>query len=1153
MGFSFAQPFFIQRLIRYLQGEDVTPNSLERNLGYGLIGASFFIYLGIAMSTSLHWYLHFRTITRLRGTLATAIFAKTRELSSHSLDDSVLTLMSTDVSRVVSGINNVHELWANTIEVAIAAWLLERQLGAAFVAPIVVVVICVVCTAVVAKGAAQRQGEWTKKTQNRVSVTSNVIGHIKAILISGRAEHLASMVQKLRDDELRSGNRFRILMVFSTCVAFAPMLVSPLMTFAVTARTLDTAKVYASLAYSTLLASPLTQLFQTLPNMLASKASLERIQTFLATAPRVDYRVVLSTEKPAAENAGKTRGGPTISLQNVSLGWEEAKWQLSNLNMAFPSSELTIIRGPVASGKSTLSRALLGEVTFVEGKIGFSSAPGKIGLCAQTPFLTNGTIRSNIVGFEPFDSSRYESVLQATLLKFDLDSLPDRDETRVGSGGLTLSGGQKQRVALARALYLDTDLYILDNALSGLDNQTADEIVHRVLGPTGLLREKKTTIVWCTESTRYLPLAHQLIVLGANNTLEYCGSPEADAKQYVAPVSAATEVVVKTTPSVKPATRKPKETSNARHDGGVYAHYRAAIGPSVTAAVLVLGCCFSFSYNFGTVWLNFWAEDVFRWPASQSRPFYLGIYALFQLSGLITLGIYVRSTNMVMATRGGSHLHLRAIRSLFSMPLSYFAGTDRGATTTLFSQDMTLVDGPLSFAISNTLLSGFTALGQAAVVAVATPWVASGYPVLLGVLYLLQRYYLKTSRQLRLLDLESKSPLYAQFQNIVAGIESIRAFEWVDKWQDVYHGLLDTSMRPQYLLDMIQQWLTLSLNLIVGIVAVAVTCLSTQLVSSSRAGLVGAGLVSLMTFGELACATVRSWVQLETSLGAVKRLKDFEVAANDHHEDTCDDEMDPPRDWPGAGSIHFAGVTASYSQATNSEAGKNVLSDVNLNIEAGEKFAVIGRTGSGKSTLALLLLRVLDPTPETANGIIVDGLQLRRIKRQTVRDRIIAVSQDMIFLAGEETYKSLLDPENKLTEDECQAALAEVGLGHVVSGAGNFHLPISKESLSHGQRQLLSLAVAVARAWARQKTSIGKAGQGTEQRPLGGIVILDELTSGVDEETENLMHSVISRVFCHHTVISITHKLESLAKYDAVYIVSQGRVINSQDAASGSF
>lgn len=157
------------------------------------------------------------------------------------------------------------------------------------------------------------------------------------------------------------------------------------------------------------------------------------------------------------------------------------------------------------------------------------------------------------------------------------------------------------------------------------------------------------------------------------------------------------------------------------------------------------------------------------------------------------------------------------------------------------------------------------------------------------------------------------------------------------------------------------------------------------------------------------------------------------------------------------------------------------------------------------------------------------------------------MSQDKLFLAGDDTYKSLLDPENSLTEDECQAALAEVGLQHIVSADGGINTPVAEDSLSHGQKQLLSLAVAVTRAWARRKILVGKVGPETDQRPIGGIVIFDEVTSSVDADTENMIQSVISRVFSEYTVINITHRLESLIKYDAVYVVSQGKITQSQD------
>lgn len=124
-----------------------------------------------------------------------------------------------------------------------------------------------------------------------------------------------------------------------------------------------------------------------------------------------------------------------------------------------------------------------------------------------------------------------------------------------------------------------------------------------------------------------------------------------------------------------------------------------------------------------------------------------------------------------------------------------------------------------------------------------------------------------------------------------------------------------------------------------GIIAVIVTCFATQIVASSHAGLVGASLVSLMALSELACATVRSWVQLETSLGAVKRLQDFD----DNPTRETDQGRDPPVDWPTSGQITIDGVSAAYGSKTSENA--LVLRDIHLSVSGGEKVAIIGRTG----------------------------------------------------------------------------------------------------------------------------------------------------------------------------------------------------------------
>lgn len=238
-----------------------------------------------------------------------------------------------------------------------------------------------------------------------------------------------------------------------------------------------------------------------------------------------DYRVFDESPEVAQQVEGVA-----ISVENASVGWIQDKWQLSGLNLTVPRSQLTIIIGPVAAGKSTLCKTLLGEVPSTEGIIKFYQNCARVGYCDQTPFLTSGSIRSNIVGFEHFDGRLYNEVLETVMLKEDLESLPRADCTEVGSGGVTLSGGQRLRVALARALYLNTDMYILDDCIVGLDRPTADEIVRRLFGPGGFSRRRNATVVWCTHSLQYLRHAERVISLNAEGHVTQQGSPDDSLK-----------------------------------------------------------------------------------------------------------------------------------------------------------------------------------------------------------------------------------------------------------------------------------------------------------------------------------------------------------------------------------------------------------------------------------------------------------------------------------------------------------------------------------------------------------------------------------------------------------------------------------------------
>lgn len=125
IAFKFCQPFLINILLEFLEQP---ADHASKNRGYGLIGAAILIYTGIAVFTALYWYLHERTLCMSRGSLAGVIYRKTTEAKLTTVGVSAaVTLMSSDVERIRLGFLNLHEFWANCIEVGFASWLLYRQ------------------------------------------------------------------------------------------------------------------------------------------------------------------------------------------------------------------------------------------------------------------------------------------------------------------------------------------------------------------------------------------------------------------------------------------------------------------------------------------------------------------------------------------------------------------------------------------------------------------------------------------------------------------------------------------------------------------------------------------------------------------------------------------------------------------------------------------------------------------------------------------------------------------------------------------------------------------------------------------------------------------------------------------------------------------
>jgi ATP-binding cassette, subfamily C (CFTR/MRP), member 1 len=149
------------------------------------------------------------------------------------------------------------------------------------------------------------------------------------------------------------------------------------------------------------------------------------------------------------------------------------------------------------------------------------------------------------------------------------------------------------------------------------------------------------------------------------------------------------------------------------------------------------------------------------------------------------------------------------------------------------------------------------AMSQAGLIASGSYYMVAALPLLLLGIFILQKVYLRTSRQLQFLDLEARSPIYSHFLETLDGLVTLRAFGWQEPYKGTNIKHVDYSQRPYYLLYCIQRWLNLVLDLIVAAMGILVVALALNLSKSSSAGLLGIALNNVL--GKSLLSNCREW------------------------------------------------------------------------------------------------------------------------------------------------------------------------------------------------------------------------------------------------------------------------------------------------------
>lgn len=254
----------------------------------------------------------------------------------------------------------------------------------------------------------------------------------------------------------------------------------------------------------------------------------------------------------------------------------------------------------------------------------------------------------------------------------------------------------------------------------------------------------------------------------------------------------------------------------------------------------------------------------------------------------------------------------------------------------------------------------------------------------------------------------------------------------------------------------------------------------------------------------------KAFAVIQQGLASSKRI--FEII----------DTVPSVADRPGAqplreivGRIEFQHVTFAYDR-------EPVLNHIDLEVKAGEALALVGRTGSGKSTLVNLLPRFYDPR---AGRILIDGVDLRDVTSESLRQKIAIVPQEIALFRGT-IEDNIAYGKPDATCDQIQAAAKAANAHQFISALPNGYLTEVGErgaKLSGGEKQRIAIARAVLRD--------------------PKILILDEATSSLDAETEMLIREALDKLMKGRTTFIIAHRLYTVEHVDRVIVLDGGRIV----------
>ncbi|XP_074920341.1 ATP-binding cassette sub-family C member 10 isoform X2 [Chelonoidis abingdonii] len=932
---GFSGPLLLNMLVSFMESHQ-EPLSHGVLYALGLFAGSF---LGAVLQNQFSYEVN-KVMLTVRAAVISAIYRKALRVSGSSLAGftmgEIVNFMSTDTDRLVNFCVSFHEVWSLPFQFAITLYLLYQQVGVAFLGGLSLALLLVPVNKVIANRIMENNKEMLKHKDTRVKLMTEFLCGMRVIKFYTWERHFGARINACRAKELQKLRAIKYL--DAVCVylwAALPVVVSIVIfiTYVLLGHQLTATKVFTALALVGMLILPLNNFPWVLNGILDAKVSLDRIQRFLELSDQ-DLHTYYTTDGP-------TDPSSALEMHHSTFSWsppreESTRQHLSGgtlqifiQDLAVAKGALVGVVGKVGCGKSSLLAAITGELNRLGGQVYVWDLERGFGLATQEPWIQFTTVRENILFGRDYDARLYQEVLEACALSDDLNILPAGDQTEVGENGVTLSGGQKARLALARAIYQEKEIYLLDDPLAAVDADVASHLMQKCI--LGVLKHK--TRILCTHRTEFLEKADTLLLMDSGRIVKI-GTPseilplvEATLKvneknkrrQNKVPAEQGqeedTEIEAEELGQATCLLQREEEKKEGAVAFQVYRTYWLAVGSCLALSILFSLLLMQASRNISVWWLSHWISNLPQTANISMRPVSASVPSpqllLFSFAGLVSrvqvlgtapvhpnstldvnfyLTVYgsIAGANSVFTIlraflfaygtiRAATVIHSRLLQRVMKATVTFFDITPMGRILNRFSSDLYCVDDSLPFILNIFLANVFGLLGMLVMITYGLPWIGLILLPLTVLYFSIQRYYRRTSRELKRLYSLTLSPIYTHFSETLTGLSIIRATRATDRFEAENQLRLEQNQRCLFASNTAMQWLDIRLQMI-G-VAVVTAIAGIAIIQHQRQlgnpGLVGLALSYALSVTKLLSGLISSFTQTETMMVSVERAEEY--------------------------------------------------------------------------------------------------------------------------------------------------------------------------------------------------------------------------------------------------------------------------------------